>query len=174
MIMLSARAGEEARLEGLAASADDYLVKPFSARDCSAASTRRWCARSVHALEQRHAQRLASLFAHAPVAIARAHGPEHVFELANQRYRELDRRPRRRRHSRFARRCPSSADQGIYEMLDARARSRASRSSAQSLRAVLESRPGRRAEECAFDFVYQPVRGCATAASTPSSSSRTT
>ena len=33
VIMLSARAGEEARLEGLAASADDYLVKPFSARD---------------------------------------------------------------------------------------------------------------------------------------------
>ena len=33
VVMLSARAGEEARLEGLAASADDYLVKPFSARD---------------------------------------------------------------------------------------------------------------------------------------------
>ena len=33
VIMLSARAGEEARHEGLAASADDYLVKPFSARD---------------------------------------------------------------------------------------------------------------------------------------------
>ena len=33
VIMLSARAGEEARIEGLAASADDYLVKPFSARD---------------------------------------------------------------------------------------------------------------------------------------------
>ncbi|HKE83811.1 MAG TPA: ATP-binding protein [Vicinamibacterales bacterium] len=33
VIMLSARAGEEARIEGLTASADDYLVKPFSARD---------------------------------------------------------------------------------------------------------------------------------------------
>ena len=33
VVLLSARAGEEARLEGLAASADDYLVKPFSARD---------------------------------------------------------------------------------------------------------------------------------------------
>jgi PAS domain S-box-containing protein len=33
VIMLSARAGEEASVEGLAAGADDYLVKPFSARE---------------------------------------------------------------------------------------------------------------------------------------------
>jgi signal transduction histidine kinase len=33
VILLSARAGEEARLEGLDAGADDYLVKPFSARE---------------------------------------------------------------------------------------------------------------------------------------------
>jgi signal transduction histidine kinase len=32
-ILLSARAGEEAALEGLEAGADDYLVKPFSARE---------------------------------------------------------------------------------------------------------------------------------------------
>ena len=32
-IMLSARAGEEARIEGLNAGADDYLIKPFSARE---------------------------------------------------------------------------------------------------------------------------------------------
>ena len=33
VIMLSARAGEEARIEGLNASADDYLTKPFTARE---------------------------------------------------------------------------------------------------------------------------------------------
>jgi signal transduction histidine kinase len=33
IIMLSARAGEESRIEGLDAGADDYLVKPFSARE---------------------------------------------------------------------------------------------------------------------------------------------
>jgi len=33
VILLSARAGDEARVEGLAAGADDYLVKPFSTRE---------------------------------------------------------------------------------------------------------------------------------------------
>lgn len=33
VILLSARAGEESRIEGLGAGADDYLVKPFSARE---------------------------------------------------------------------------------------------------------------------------------------------
>ena len=32
-ILLSARAGEESRLEGLGAGADDYLIKPFTARE---------------------------------------------------------------------------------------------------------------------------------------------
>ena len=33
IVLLSARAGEEARIEGLDAGADDYLTKPFSARE---------------------------------------------------------------------------------------------------------------------------------------------
>jgi PAS domain S-box-containing protein len=33
VMLLSARAGEESRIEGLRAGADDYLVKPFSARE---------------------------------------------------------------------------------------------------------------------------------------------
>lgn len=33
VIMLSARAGEDARVEGIEAGADDYLVKPFAARE---------------------------------------------------------------------------------------------------------------------------------------------
>ncbi|WP_286192338.1 response regulator [Roseomonas genomospecies 6] len=36
VILLSARAGEEASVEGLTAGADDYLVKPFSARELTA------------------------------------------------------------------------------------------------------------------------------------------
>jgi signal transduction histidine kinase len=33
VVLLSARAGEESRVEGLDAGADDYLIKPFSARE---------------------------------------------------------------------------------------------------------------------------------------------
>lgn len=33
VILLSARAGEESRIEGLQSGADDYLIKPFSARE---------------------------------------------------------------------------------------------------------------------------------------------
>jgi PAS domain S-box-containing protein len=36
VIMLSARSGEEARVDGIQSGADDYLVKPFSARELQA------------------------------------------------------------------------------------------------------------------------------------------
>ncbi|HYF64614.1 MAG TPA: response regulator, partial [Herpetosiphonaceae bacterium] len=39
VILLSARAGEESRIEGMGAGADDYLVKPFSARELRARVT---------------------------------------------------------------------------------------------------------------------------------------
>jgi signal transduction histidine kinase/DNA-binding response OmpR family regulator len=61
VIMLSARAGEEAKVEGLDAGADDYLIKPFAARELVArvhsniqmAEIRREAARAVFRSEQR-------------------------------------------------------------------------------------------------------------------------
>ncbi len=41
VILLSARAGEEARIEGLAAGANDYFAKPFNARELRASIARR-------------------------------------------------------------------------------------------------------------------------------------
>ena len=60
VIMLSARAGEEAKIEGLDAGADDYLVKPFAARELLArvnaniqmAEMRREANRAIWASEQ--------------------------------------------------------------------------------------------------------------------------
>ena len=61
ILLLSARAGEEARVEGLAAGADDYLVKPFSARELMARvgahlSTARLRRAAEHAVRASEAQ----------------------------------------------------------------------------------------------------------------------
>ncbi len=61
VLMLSARAGEEAKVEALDAAADDYLAKPFAARELLArinsniqmAKVRKDAARSVMQSEQR-------------------------------------------------------------------------------------------------------------------------
>ena len=59
IVMLSARAGDEAKVEGLGSGADDYLTKPFSSRELLAriaaniamARLRREAAEAVHASE---------------------------------------------------------------------------------------------------------------------------
>jgi PAS domain S-box-containing protein len=73
IILLSARAGEESRVEGLQQGADDYLIKPFSARELIArvgahlemARTRREAAEQIRQSEER----LRVTYEHAPVGI---------------------------------------------------------------------------------------------------------
>jgi CheY-like chemotaxis protein len=89
VLLLSARAGEESRIEGLQAGANDYLVKPFSARELVARVEAQLLRAEVHAVEESHNRRLATIFAHAPVAIAILKGPQHVFEFANESYLQL-------------------------------------------------------------------------------------
>ncbi len=108
VILLSARAGEEARVEGLNVGADDYLIKPFSARELEArvlahtrlaemrreaqralkeAESLRW--RAAH--EQMRLQRdeLQRIFQNTPSFMAVLRGEDLVFELANPAYEKL-------------------------------------------------------------------------------------
>lgn len=79
-ILLSARAGEEARIDGLEAGADDYLVKPFSGKELIS----RIRSHITIAKARNHAEELLKqLFINAPMAISILRGPEFVVELAN-------------------------------------------------------------------------------------------
>ncbi|HEU4688395.1 MAG TPA: ATP-binding protein, partial [Vicinamibacterales bacterium] len=155
VVMLSARAGEESRVEGFEAGADDYLVKPFTAREVVARVEAQLLRRRVRAVEDEHRRRLASVVSHAPVGVAVVRGPNHVYELANAPYREL-----------FADRdvvglpireaLPELEGQGLYELLDQVYES-GEPHIGRSHRVLLRRGPEQRLTECFFDFVYQPT-----------------
>ncbi|WP_343746926.1 PAS domain S-box protein [Chitinophaga sp.] len=85
VLLLSARAGEEATVEGLGAGADDYLAKPFSSRELMSRVDA-----NINTAKARNyvASQLRDLFRQAPVAILLLQGPDHIVELANNRYLE--------------------------------------------------------------------------------------
>lgn len=100
VIVLSARAGEEARVEGLAAGADDYMVKPFAAVELVArvdglvrlGRLRRQATdleRTLRIESERQGERLRALFEQAPAVIMLVRGPELMVEVSNRRHREL-------------------------------------------------------------------------------------
>ena len=153
-ILLSARAGEEARIDGLHAGADDYLVKPFSARELMARVDAQLVRAKMRSLEEAQAVRLASVFAHAPVGIATLKGAAHVFEFANRRYLDLiGERPVEGRPIREA--LPELEGQGIFELLDGVYQS-GEPFVGRSVRVMIQRR-GSAPEEAFFDFVYQPL-----------------
>jgi signal transduction histidine kinase len=87
VVLLSARAGEEATAEGLRSGADDYLVKPFSGAalvvrveaQLSAARVRKM----LNQHEEAERQRMKLLVEEAPAAIAVLRGRDLVMEVVN-------------------------------------------------------------------------------------------
>ncbi len=105
VILLSARAGEESRVEGLQAGADDYLVKPFASRELLArvsshlkmARVRAEAAeveRSLRAEAELERGRLRESFTLAPAAMALLSGPEHRYTFVNEAYVKMAGRDR--------------------------------------------------------------------------------
>ena len=155
LILLSARAGEEARIEGLEAGACDYLVKPFSARELRARVEAQILRAVVRANQEAHAQRLAEIFRQAPVAIAILRGPDHTYEFANEPYLELvAHRPILGKPLLDA--LPELADQGVKELLDD-VRSSGKPFASSSRRILLNRGAGGAAQETYFRLVYQPM-----------------
>jgi signal transduction histidine kinase/CheY-like chemotaxis protein len=90
VILLSARAGEEARVEGAKAGADGYLAKPFAAQELVARvgahlSLARERARASAAMTGAR-DLLMNVLEQAPVGICVLRGPDSIFELANSHY----------------------------------------------------------------------------------------
>ncbi|MEO8381904.1 MAG: ATP-binding protein [Acidobacteriota bacterium] len=96
VIMLSARSGEEATIEGIEAGADDYLVKPFTARELMArvsaqidtAAIRREAQRAVAESEER----LRSIINQTTAGIAQT-DLEGNFVFVNDRFCDMTGRP---------------------------------------------------------------------------------
>lgn len=86
VIMLSARAGEEAKVEGLDAGADDYLVKPFSAKELLArVEANIKIARNRIAAETN----LRQMIRQSPVATVLLKGRSMVVEIVNEKALEI-------------------------------------------------------------------------------------
>ena len=148
VILLSARAGEEARIEGLDSGADDYLQKPFSARELLA----RVSARLELAGMQRELERL---FAQTPVPTAVFRGEDLVFEMANAAYlevtggRELIGKP-------LLEALPELREQGIAPLLREVLRTGRPHTGAEL---PLRVARGGGLEDTYWTFIYAPLRG---------------
>jgi signal transduction histidine kinase len=93
VMILSARAGEEAAGEALRIGADDYLVKPFSASSLVVRVEAQLAAARAKAAARDEAQKLRqrvySLFMDGPGAVAILRGDDLIVEVANQRLLDL-------------------------------------------------------------------------------------
>ncbi|HEU4630815.1 MAG TPA: ATP-binding protein [Gemmatimonadaceae bacterium] len=152
VILLSARAGEESTVEGLGRGADDYLVKPFAARELLArVRAHLQFSEAIH----RERARLVALFDQAPAFMAVLKGPDHVFDAANAAYLSLIGRadvigkP-------LLEALPEISDQGYRELLD-RVYATGVPYVGREERVMLVRAPGEPPEESFLSFVYQPM-----------------
>ncbi len=154
VMLLSARAGEEARIEGISAGADDYLVKPFSARELVTRVDSQLMRSRIRQAERAHMVRMANTFQQAPAAIAIVRGPSLDFELANDRFAELSWQ-RQLIGLPLRRAFPELEGQGMLEEMEEALVS--GEPVIGKARRVMLKRDGV-LQECYFDYVHQPVR----------------
>jgi signal transduction histidine kinase len=115
IILLSARAGEESRVEGLQAGADDYIVKPFAARELIARVATHLELARLHASIERERNILKRIFQQAPIVINFLRGPQLVFEVAHPLAAKAVGRPLEGR--RLLEAIPELRDQALADLL---------------------------------------------------------
>ena len=155
VILLSARAGEESSIEGLKAGADDYLVKPFSARDLRARVEAQLLRGESRAMRAAQTRQLAELFRLAPVAVALLQGPEHTFLYANDEYRAVVGRGDLV-GSTVADALPEAMAQGVGELLD-RVYASGEPYRANAFRLRLNRTPGEKPRDVYLRLVCEPM-----------------
>ncbi len=158
VLLLSARAGESARIEGARSGADDYIVKPFSARELVARVGAQIDLAHVRGVALAERAKLHQLFMEAPAAIAILSGPNHVYELANPSYCQLVGRTPAQLLGRPGREAlPELSEQGVWELFD-RIRATGQRYEAAASPVMLNRRGDDRLDQGFFNWVGQPVR----------------
>jgi signal transduction histidine kinase len=148
-------------VQGLEAGADDYLVKPFSARELlTRVETTTRMARERQAVRAaREAARadLWRVFEQAPVGICVLSGPQHVYEMVNPHYQRFI--PGRVVLGKPLREAlPELDGQGIVEVLD-RVRETGERFVGNAIPIMYGVDGAGELRRGVFDFVCQPLTG---------------
>ncbi|GLV59346.1 two-component hybrid sensor and regulator [Dictyobacter sp. S3.2.2.5] len=155
VMLLSARTGEETIVEGLGLGAEDYLVKPFSARELMARVALRMDMARLHKRTRQTRAHLYELLMQAPAHICVLQGPEHIYALANPLYMQLlGQRPILGKSVREV--LPEIEGQGYFEMLDQVYQTGKAISGIEA-RLELQNNTTGQFEEHFFNFVYQPL-----------------
>lgn len=165
VILLSARAGEEAKIEGMEAGADDYLIKPFSARELLArVGAHLEMARIRKEAEQRvriERQHLHDLFIQAPAAIVILQGADYQVEFANPATLSIwGRKEKDLLHKPLFEAMPELRGQGLDPLLEGVFRTGIPYVGSE-LKVALDRAGTGKLEDVYFTFVYTPLRDAA-------------
>lgn len=155
MVLVTAKAGEEARLEGYAAMANDYLSKPFSGRELVVRVAVQLELARLRAEAEKQRVRLERLILEAPTAIAVMRGPEHRFEVANEHFLRITRRRAGVVGMTVREAYPDLADPVFFDILDGVYRS-GETFFGNEVRAEFLEGSGR--VERFYTFIYQALR----------------
>ena len=161
VIMLSARAGQDEAAMGLDTGANDYIAKPFSARELLVrVASHLAAARAAREMAEFERTQRANLYRHfmqAPFPVAVFKGPSHRIELANPSVLAALACGPEIIGSPFAEAIPAMKDQPFLALLDGVLRTGVTYEGRETL-ARLPSGPGGELKDAYYDFVYAPLR----------------